>query len=60
MGLGQVDPQPLLMCVRVRPHRVTRTPGPAPRVLAQPVIIIIIIVIIIVIIIMTWRVEAPH
>ena len=60
MGLGQVDPQPLVMCVRVRPYRVTRAPGPAPSVLAQPVIIIIIIVIIIVIIIMTWRVEAPH
>ena len=36
MGRGQVDPQPLVVGVRVRPHWVTGTPGPAPRVLAQP------------------------
>ena len=60
MGLGQVDPQPLVMCVRVRPHRVPGAPGPAPCVLAQPVIIIIVVLIVIIIVIITWRVEAPH
>ena len=60
MGLGQVDPQPLVMCVRVRPHRVPGAPGPAPRVLAQPVMIISMIIIVIIIVIITWRVEAPH